>query len=73
VLSVNVIPAAINFLEATVFAKTMAFAVNLEAGNKLNTVGVVVRATGCRGAYTEPKPALTFVKKHLTGARIGSI
>ena len=48
VLPVNVMPAAIHFLEAAVFVKTMAFAVNLEAGNKLNTAGVVVRATCCR-------------------------
>ena len=70
-LAVKVIPAAINFLEPAIFVKTMTFAVNLEAGNKLNTAGVVVRATRSRRPYTEPQPALAFIKTHPAGSCFG--
>jgi hypothetical protein len=70
VLPIKVIPAAIDFLKATILVKTMALDVNFEASDKLNEAGIVIRPTCFCGTYAESKPTLPFVKAYLTGACI---
>jgi hypothetical protein len=65
VLPIKVIPAAIDFLKATNLVKTMALAINFEAGDKLNEAGIVIRPTCFCGAYAESQPTLPASRRYL--------
>ena len=67
VLPINVTPAAINFLEAAILVKTMALAVNFEAGDEFNESGVIIGPPCCCRSYAEPQPPLTLVQAYFTG------
>ena len=70
-LSIKVIPAAIDFLKPTDLVQTMALAVRFKPGYKLDSASAIIGTTGFSVTYAEPKPPRVVVQAHPARACLG--
>ena len=70
-LSIKVIPAAIDFLKSTDLVQTVALAVGFKPGYKLDCATAIIGTTGFSVTYAESKPPRLAVQTHPTRACLG--